>query len=317
MRWYLSAAMVVAGLATQAGVLPARALVVAPPPGPARVAQADGIVVGRVVAHEPKDILLTTAPGVDTKIKYRVAVVNVADTIKGEKAKSVRVAFMPPPERNADPNRPIISGGFRGPQLAMGIEGMFFLTKHHSEKGLYIAQNYYDVVQSANNQNFEKEVKEAKAVMKLLENPLKSLKSENPQDRFQTAAMLIAQYRNFRFGNAKTEPIAAEESKLILKALLDGKWNQGGGRFGEADSWMLFNQLGLTDKDGWKQPQNVNNISQFHDAAKEWLKKNADSYRIQRVVPGAAPNRGGAGTSSGAVEPGVIRIELPVEQKKK
>ena len=44
----------------------------APPPGPARVANADLIVVGKVAALEPEDVMLDN-------LKYRIAVVEVRD----------------------------------------------------------------------------------------------------------------------------------------------------------------------------------------------------------------------------------------------
>jgi len=53
----------------------------------------------------------------------------------------------------------------------------------------------------------------------------------------------------------------------------------------------MFLRLGLTDKDGWRFPQG-NNLQQddFHRAAKAWLEKNADTYRIQRFVSGPGRN---------------------------
>src|SRR5262249_30336762 len=84
-----------AGLAVFASALPARALVIAmPQSGPARAAQADAVVVGRVVALEDKDVQVQGA-------MYRIAVVNVTETIKGGKEQMVKVGFIPPP---ANPN---------------------------------------------------------------------------------------------------------------------------------------------------------------------------------------------------------------------
>ena len=42
-----------------------------------------------------------------------------------------------------------------------------------------------------------------------------------------------------------------------------------------------FFRLGLTEKEGWKQPQDAAAIP---DAAKKWLKDNAEKYRIERYV---------------------------------
>lgn len=279
-RYYILAALMV--LIGGAAVLHARAIADAmpmQPPGPARLAKADAVVIGRVVAHEPKDIQIAPAPGAGN-VTYRVAVVNVSEALRGAKdAKSVRIAFIPRGDKEPIRPRP----GFGAPQLNTGMEGMFFLTKHHAEKDLYVVQGPFDVVvKGENDRGFEKEVGEAKRAAKVLAKPMDSLKSKDAEERFLTASLLVAQYRNAR-GNAKTEAIPAEESKLILQAILDGKWNPQG-RFGGEDAWQVFNALGVTEKDGWKLPPNARNITDFHDAAKAWLRKNVDSYRIQRFV---------------------------------
>ena len=41
----------------------------------------------------------------------------------------------------------------------------------------------------------------------------------------------------------------------------------------------MFQQLSLTEKDGWTAPKDFN---AFPDAAKKWLKENAGTYRIQK-----------------------------------
>ncbi|MCI0376782.1 MAG: hypothetical protein L0215_04180 [Gemmataceae bacterium] len=269
-------------VALLAGVVPARALVVAPPPGPTRVAQADVIVVGRVVAHEPKDIEVMIGPG--AKQTYRVAIVNITEIVRGAKElKSVRVGFIPPPPN--DPNQPPIIRPRpfgRNVQLNVGQDGLFFLTKA-AQKDLYTAPMYYDVV-AGEDGNFKKEVDEAKQASKRLDNPTEGLKSANAEERFQTAALLVAYYRNPRNQGGKTEAVDAEQSKLILKAIADGNWNAPQ-RFGAQHPWMVFNQLGLAKKDGWMQPRNVKTVQDLHRAAQEWLRANLDSYRVQRLLP--------------------------------
>ena len=54
--------------------------------------------------------------------------------------------------------------------------------------------------------------------------------------------------------------VGAEESKLILKIIADADWKAIapiGGNPGLAapNALQAFYQLGLTDKDGWKQPE--------------------------------------------------------------
>src|SRR5262245_12117576 len=158
--WFVKSALAVAVIALLTNVAPARALVIAPPPGPARVAVSDAIVVGRVIGLEPQDIQLSPNPGNNDKIAYRVAIVNVTEIVRGlKKEKSVRVAFLPPPMNDPNVPRPI-RPGMRGVQLNVGVEGLFFLTKHHTDN-VYLAPMYYDVVASENNPNFKNEVNEA------------------------------------------------------------------------------------------------------------------------------------------------------------
>jgi hypothetical protein len=306
-RWTLAlAALVVLTAASQA-----RALLIAPPvnPGPMRVAQADAIIVGRVVAHEDKDVEVALPGG--GKQTFRIAVVNVAENIKGMKdAKTVRVGFFPPPKGAIGdpavlPIRPGIRPGFGGPvNLTVGQDGLLFLTKHPKEN-FYTAANFNDAVPRS-APNFEKDLADTKKTAKLLDNPMESLKSANAEDRLTTASMLITKYRQVRFPTGKTEAIPAEESKLILKAIREGNWEVGG-RFDRPNSWMLFSQLGLTPKDGWMQPAVIRDVRELHKAAQEWLDKNADTYRIQRIIPGEP-----TGVTPGPVDGGPIRI-LPVE----
>ena len=87
-----------------------------------------------------------------------------------------------------------------------------------------------------------------------------------------TAALLVARYRNLRGGNARLEPIAAEESKLILAALAEADWNRPQTRFDQLHPMNVFNQLGLTQKDGW-QPQNVRTPQDYANAVRAWLRQ--------------------------------------------
>lgn len=281
--------LALAGCVALAAVSPARALVVAPPPGPQRVAQADAVVIGRVVGIEPQDIALPAAPGLPNGM-FRVAVVNVAESIRGAKdAKMIRLAFLapqnPPPKKGPILIRP----GIRGVVPTVGLEGLFFLTKHPTEN-LYLAPNYYDVVASGqNNENFQREAEQARKAAKVLDNPLEHLKGNNAEDRLLAASMLLSKYRNPRGGASKTEPIDAQESKLILKAILEGNWNQPR-QFGKVGPYELFSQLGLSAKDGWA-PKGAKSLQDFQRLAQEWLRTNWETYRIQRYVPQAQANK--------------------------
>jgi hypothetical protein len=148
-----------------------------------------------------------------------------------------------------------------------------------------VAQNYYDASVKKDNPNFDKEVDEAKRCAKLLADPMASLKAKEAGDRGLTAMMLVARYRIRRpgAGEPKTEEVSAEESKLILQGLSDADWGPipAGPTGFPMSPLQSFFQLGLTEKDGWKSPQAPKD---WPDAAKKWLKDNADKYRVQKFV---------------------------------
>jgi hypothetical protein len=45
---------------------------------------------------------------------------------------------------------------------------------------------------------------------------------------------------------------------------------------------LVLRKLGPTEKDGWKEPINVRELT---PAAKKWLKDNVETFRIQKYVP--------------------------------
>src|ERR1700738_5017845 len=93
--------------------------------------------------------------------------------------------------------------------------------------------------------------------------------------------MLETRYRTPKAWAQKTEAIGAEESKRILQALAEADWTPKPGDAFVTTPDKAFAQLGLTDKDGWAQPAD---FKDYPEAAKKWLKENADKYRIQRFV---------------------------------
>ncbi len=265
------------------------ALRIAAPPVPGlRVAAADVIVVGRVVGMEDKDVEVTPFPG-SGKVAYRIAVVRVTDEVMNAKGlTTIRVGFPAPPM--ATPNQPpIIRPGLRPGlrvDLKIGNDGLFYLT-NSGQKGLYLLPMFYDFV-ARENGTFAKELETVRAHSKLLADPMASLKSADAEQRLLTAGLLVSRYREARNG-AKTEPIAAEESKLILKVLAEANW---GAPFGQFHPQTIFNRLGVTPKDGWQL--NVKTAQDYQNAARAWLREHMNTYRIQRIVGGTvAPVPGG------------------------
>jgi hypothetical protein len=256
---------------------------VRPQPAYTRVGTVDTVVVGRVTALEDKDTEVDPLFGGPQKTTFRVARVSISEPLRGLDAdkKDIRVAF--PPPRKPGPGRPIIPGIGNGVNLQVGQEGLFLLTKHPKEN-FYVLSIDFDFIAQSMNASLAKEVEQVKRSVKLLADPTAGLKSKDADDRLLTAALLLGKYRTFRPGFQKQAPVDAEESKLILSAVLDADWNRKA-VFGELHPQNLFNQLSLTPKDGWTFPPRAN-AQQLQEAMRAWLKEHRDTYRVQRLVEG-------------------------------
>lgn len=251
-----------------------RADVAAPPPPASRVASVDAIVVGRIVAHEDKDVETLYGPG-GAKVVFRVALINPSERIIGVKdAKVIRVAYIAKKE-----------GGFRRPgtpQLEIGLDGVFFLTKHFSED-FYIAPMYFDFY-ARTSPEFEREMPVIRRKAKMLDDPIAHLKSKDVEERFDMASLLVSRYRAIGLVPPMTRAVSLgeEESKLILKAILDANWDRPQ-MFGHPHPWSTFLQLGVTAKEGWMIPMGAKNVQEFHKAARAWLENNWQTHRVQKV----------------------------------
>ncbi len=280
-----------------------------PYPGHGRTqfTQADAVFVGRVVALERMDIEATQVPGT-AKVKYRVAVVQVTESIFGLKkdAQQVRVAFvmqgnngplngpgggiqilpapapgqLQPVQPGFGPRRPF-PGNFQM-NLAVGQDGIFTVNKHPKEN-FYLAPSVQTFINRENNPGFDGQVKAAKQLAKAMADPIASLKSEDKQDRYTAAAVLINKYRNANLGQPmKLVPIDAAESKLILQAIAGGDWKIGVFNPNAPAPSELFNQLGLTAKDGYTP--NFRTQQEMFTAMQKWLDDNNGKYIIQKYV---------------------------------
>ena len=274
-------------LVVMAGPALARAMMIAPAPISQRVALSELIVVGKVTGFGDKLVSAVPPFGGD-KVDYQIAIVKVNDPILGAKgAKEIRVGFLPPPPPQPAPmpGKPFLLIK-RYPQFTLSLdqEACLFLVKHPTED-FYIGQNYFDVINKTGNDAFDKNMDEVKRAAGLLADPAAGLKAKNNDDRFLTASMLLTRYRTQKPGaGTKTEAIDADESKQILLAIADAEWNPKPipGAFGfQMNPQGAFFRLGLTEKDGWTQPKDAAAIT---DAAKKWLKDNAEKYRIERFV---------------------------------
>jgi hypothetical protein len=244
---------------------------------PNRVAAAETIVLGKVDRIEGQSVEVSESPHEKEKKEYFVAMVRIEEAVKGAVGLTdLKVAFpaMPANSKNI-PN----GGDDYRLQLETNQEVCLFLKPHHSGKFL-VAACYYPSFDKKDT-NFEKNWKWTQQCGKLLANPEKGLQAKDSDERFLTAAMLILQYRTRQFmpkADAKEEPIPANQSQLILQALAEANWEKPKEDLGyEMRPESLFSRLNLTPKDGWNQ-------AVTSDAAKKWLKENAERYRIKRFL---------------------------------
>jgi hypothetical protein len=246
------------------------------PPLPQRVALADCVVVGKVTKVVSDPVLAFALPKISKapRVRYQLAVLRVETALVGAKdLRELSVGFIvPSPSR-----RP---ADF---QWSVGQEGCFFLRRHPDES-FHVIQAAWDVVDKARTKEFDRDLSLVKRCAKLLTDPAAGLRSKDAEDRLLTAAMLLFRYRTAQHvyrGAPKTEPIDAEQSRLILSVLAEQPWTEADLRE-PTGRLRLFLRIGLTDKDGWKTPDSAKEAAV---AARQWLRSNAAAYRIRRFVP--------------------------------
>jgi hypothetical protein len=258
-------------LGTAALVSQLWAKVMAPPPVSDRVARADMIITGRVIKIEDKSVPIPASRGANDKLEYQVAVVKVDDAILNAKGlKEVRVGFIPPPP--GVNRRPGVS-------LVEDEDVCLFLTKL-AVPDLHVAQAYFDVTKKKDNDGYGDFVKETKRCAKLFADSDEGLKSKDANERLLTASMLLTRYSTPRPRDNKQEPIDAARSKQILLAIAGADWGAEP-KPNVVNPRTAFARLNAGAPDGWNPPADP---KEFPDAAKKWLKDNAETYRIKQWV---------------------------------
>jgi hypothetical protein len=251
-----------------------------------KVARAEVVVVGKVSAVEKGTVDAVRFPGDTNKVPHKVVVIKIDKGLVGGGAIThIKVGFVPPPP--ADPNTPVrpVRGGFQQIDLKEGQEGLFFLTKHPSGEFYTVTPMLAPLDPKAENYKAQSE-QVAKAAAALAD-PMKALKADKADDRYFAAAALLAKYRSYpdTGGEVEAVKLAADESKLILKALAEADWKKADDD--GPGAMMSFYQLGLNDAAGWKQPQ-VKPGDNFQDVTKaafvKWLDGPGKDYQIQKIV---------------------------------
>ena len=275
-----SAGLSLLGVLALAMFAPARAGFPVPePPIPQRVALAEAIIVGKVTEVVSDPALALAIPKISgaPAVPYRIAVVQVKTSVRGAKdLREIRVGFAAPPRRRVDFG------------WTVGQGGCFFLRKHPDES-FFVIETSFDVMDRARSKTFDRDLAQVQRCAKLLDDPEAGLCSKDGEDRLLTAAALIFRYRTPRHvyrGEPKTEPIDAGQSRRILSVLAEGPWTEKDVR-APAGRLRLFLRLALTDKDGWQPAESAKDTAA---AAQQWLRANAERYRIRRY---AAEERSG------------------------
>ena len=192
-----------------------------------KLVRADVVAVGKVTALEKDTVeaVPVPVPGATDKLTYKIAVVKVESGLFGAaNVTHVKVGFIPPPP--VDPAAPVRPGrgGFQQVNLTVGLEGLFYLTKHHS--GEFYVINPIMAPTEATADGYKDQVALVKKGAAVLAGPAKALKTEKADDRVFAASVLVSKYRTYPEGGGEVETVKvpADESKLILKALAEGNW---------------------------------------------------------------------------------------------
>jgi hypothetical protein len=257
----VTASGVLACLAVLASGGPAAACGYGMPTLLARYFRADTVAVGRVTALEEQPVKVSPQPGAERTLELRVAVVEVTRRIKGaDKGDRLRV------------------GLYQHQTLAVGQESCFLLVEHFQEP-LFVLDEMYEYPLDLRDGTQKETVRLYEEWARLLADPQCGLTSRNFEERYVTAALLLAQKRLARGNPHKAPAFDAERSRLILEALTHGeigKW------YGDRELLpaRAFFGLGLTEKDGWA-PEGIATTADWQLVILQWLNENAETYLIK------------------------------------
>ena len=261
--------------------------------------QSDAVVVGKVTEIEKDEVEVLPHQGATDKTKMKVAVIKIETGLVGAKNVTHVKVLMPgaAAEQPAQPDpglgRPIGRGGFGPISLKEGEEGLFFLAKHPT------AANYFTINAGHNPvaikaETYKDDVAKVKAMVATLADPMAALKAEKVEDRLAATAVLLQKYRRGLTVPAKEVAIPAEETKAILKTLLEADWTAAdkptpGFDYQSAPS-NLVGQLGLYpgSPNGLAQIQTKPGESynaKYQEAFKAWHAKAGDKFEIKKFVP--------------------------------
>lgn len=315
MRAYsrLGLAAVAAVLLGLAAAAQAKAIAIAVPQTPAaRVANADVVVVGKVTDVEAEPVAVSAYPGAkDEKVLFKVAVLKIDEALLGGAGVTrIRVGFPadaaapPPPVGGPQPVGRPVGGRIRPPAMVValekGMEGVFFLTRHH-DGDFYVTAGGPPLL--AREKTYAKDLEQVKKATKTIDDPVAALKAKDVEDRFQAAQMVLQRYQSVRGGvragrAPAREPIPPEENKLIVALLQELPWMPDASKPrtpadpvppSRSALWYMINP----QESGFKQPMfpprkpgdppvDFNKI--MDESTSNFLKENAEKITIKRFV---------------------------------
>jgi hypothetical protein len=305
MRRFLLTALAVSGglLAAEQPVLGLRVAVPANLQTSQKVAQADVIVTGKVTSVEKETVELPQFAGDKNKAAFTVAVIKVESALSGVKnVTHLKVAFIAQPgagggevpgEIIKGPGiRPFPGRGFGPVQLTEGQEGIFFLQKHPGSDSYYSVQQGMTPV-SAKVENYKAELVKVKGITEAIADPVKALKAEKLDARLTAVAAIVGKYRQpARNGQSVEVAIPAEETKLIMKTLLEADWTVAdmpapGFDYQSAPA-NIASMIGLYPGGNGIPPiiqkpgESYN--AKYKEAVKAWYEKSGEKFEIKKFV---------------------------------
>ncbi len=242
-----------------------------------KVAVADCVVRGKIAGIQAKPVpgKVWRTSAAQPQWDFTVVEVEVLEVLFGPKdVKKVRFGFIDSLAKNVQ-HKAI---------PAVGQTGCFF--------GVKIDKNDFDVIprgcyHEENQPGFASDLALARRLDGLLEQPKAGLRSKDPDDRTLAAYMVLlrSQFAPFRHGESSaSEPIDAELSKLTLHALAEADFHKYNKELREVMSCLAWSA-----RHGAPPPTAVPldcGDGKWPVAATAWLKENAETYRIQRLVKG-------------------------------
>lgn len=266
-----------------------------------QAAQADIVVIGKVTDLESDLAMVEASPGSE-RVGHMVANVRIEESLLGTKGLThVRIGFVPTTRMvmsedarfNARLNG--VRSWFGGMNLTAGQEACFFLQKHPTADFYVLMQYAYPL--NKGDLGYDTDIKAVRNIIKAFEKPVEALRAKDAGERQLAACALVMRYRTQKriavpvfeqVAPVVNEPVPAEESKLILKALGEMRWGEQ--PFDVNGTFSLqsaFSQLGIGANDGWQQPpqkENEDFNAVMSDALSKWFNANADKYRVQRLA---------------------------------